>query len=204
MKPSRYFLSESLCGLENNNRLFWYGVFSPSTVPAVLHPHIHIGNYVKAFCFSLISTLRRWDFEAAALCISFGAGLTTFQAALPEWNHDLGWSMSLCSCYQNSALVHLCQIETQRQNIGWSSKELLYRQREPQRTNALKIVWLSLEQLVRSFMVFKDPGNTSSCTVLRMVGFKVKFQALSTSCFQQVYGLHACCHQFSFGGGCLL
>ena len=43
----------------------------------------------------------------------------------------------------------------------------------------------------------------SSCTVLRLVGIKVKFQASPTFWFQPVQGLCSCGQQFSSGGGLL-
>ena len=44
----------------------------------------------------------------------------------------------------------------------------------------------TLEEVVRSFIVFKEQAMISLWTVLGLVGIKVKFQASSTFWFQPV------------------
>ena len=67
--------------------------------------------------------------------------------------------------------------------VDKSSFNFFARLRGPQWTNALKILRSTLEGVVRSF---KEQGMISSCTILGLVGIKVKFQVSSTFLFQLI------------------
>lgn len=90
-------------------------------------------------------------------------------------------------------------VETVLGEVEKSGFYCFAQQRGPQWANAPKTVWPTLEQVV-SFTVFREQAVVSSWTILGLVGFKLKFHALSASWFQPVSGQCSCGQQCSSRG----
>ena len=93
---------------------------------------------------------------------------------------------TLCFCCQTLSLFNRAE-QKHRENFGWSIKEqlLLLWQTGPQWANALKIVWPTLEGVVRSFIVFKEQGMITSWTILGLVASRWSFKHYQFSSFNQ-------------------
>ena len=79
----------------------------------------------------------------------------------------------------NLVSVQQCRTETRESFL------LLARQRGPQWANALKIVWPTLDRVVRSFIVSKEQGMITSWTVLGLVASRWSFKHHKFSSFNQ-------------------